>query len=85
MDANDAHPQMFLSGDRNITGPAAPENGILKLVPGGAAGWTAEIHGNQGNVGLADGSVQQYSNAGLQKALQDFGNATNVWRLALPE
>jgi prepilin-type processing-associated H-X9-DG protein len=85
LDANDAHPQILLSGDRNITGPAEPENGILRLRAGDKVSWTAEIHGNQGNVGLADGSVQQYSNAGLQKALQDFGDSTNVWRIALPE
>ncbi len=69
------------------TSPARPNRKMASSGsgPGDNAGWTAEIHGNQGNVGLADGSVQQYSNAGLQKALQDFGNATNVWRLALPE
>ena len=33
------------------------------------------MHVNQGNVGLADGSVQQYSNAGLREALQNSGDA----------
>jgi prepilin-type processing-associated H-X9-DG protein len=54
-------------------------------VPGGAAGWTAAIHNKSGNVGLADGSVQQCSNAGLHAQLQNSGDATNVWRIALPE
>lgn len=86
LDAKDTHPQMpFLSGDRNITGPAKPENGILKLRPGDKVGWTAEIHVNQGNIGLADGSVQSWSNAGLEKGLQNSGDSTNVWRLAVPE
>ena len=85
LDANDAHPQRFLSGDRNITGPAAPENGILKLVPGGSVSWTAEIHVNQGNLGLADGSVWQYSNSQLREALQKSGDTTDTWLLALPE
>jgi len=85
LDANDEFPQRFVDGDRNITGPTEPENGILKLVPGGAAGWMATMHVNQGNVGLSDGSVQQYSNEGLRQALRNSGDATNVWRIALPE
>jgi prepilin-type processing-associated H-X9-DG protein len=85
LDADDADPQRFLDGDRNITGAAEPENGILKLVPGGPVSWTAAIHNNQGNLGLADGSVQQFSNSGLRQALKNSGDATNVWRIALPE
>jgi len=85
LDADDSHPQMFLDGDRNITGDTAPENGILKLVPGQSAGWTETMHVNQGNVGLSDGSVQQFSNSGLRTALQNFGDATNIWRISLPE
>ena len=30
------------------------------------------IHGNQGNVGLSDGSVQECSNAGLQTVFEKF-------------
>ena len=85
LDADEADPQRFLDGDRNIVGAAAPENGILKLVPGGPVGWTAAMHSNQGNVGLADGSVQQFSNSGLRTALKYSGDPTNTWRLAMPE
>ncbi len=85
LDAKDSRPQMFLSGDRNITGPAEPENGILKLVPGGPVSWTEEIHVNQGNLGLTDGSVWQYSNSQLREALKKSGDTTDTWRLALPE
>jgi prepilin-type processing-associated H-X9-DG protein len=85
LDANDEFPQRFLDGDRNITAGNAPENGILKLVPGQPVSWTETIHVNQGNVGLADGSVQQYSNSGLRDALQNSGEPTNIWRIALPE
>lgn len=85
LDANDANPQMILSGDRNITGPNKPENGILKLAPGDSVNWTAEMHGNQGNVGLTDGSVQRLNNSGLGEALENTGATTNIWRIALPE
>jgi len=85
LDANDMNPQRFLVGDRNLTGPSAPENGILKLSPGDAASWTSAIHVNQGNVGLADGSVHQFSNVGLSQALKNSGDPTNIWRISLPE
>ena len=82
---SDANPQLFLVGDRNITGPAASEKGILKLVPGGPASWTETIHVNTGNVGLSDGSVQMLSNSGLTEVLKNSGAATNTWRIALPD
>jgi hypothetical protein len=85
LDADESQPQRFLDGDRNLTADNAPENGILNLVPGQRVSWTETMHVNQGNVGLSDGSVQQYSNAGLQNALQNSGDATNTWRIALPE
>ncbi len=85
LDAKEESPQRFLDGDRNITGDSAPENGILKLVPGGSASWTTAIHNHQGNTGLADGSVQQFSNAGVREALKNSGDPTNAWRIALPE
>ena len=85
LEANDANPQRFLDGDRNLTSDNAPQNGILKLVPGGPVSWTTAIHNNQGNVGLADGSVQQYSSSALHEALRNSGDPTNTWRIALPE
>ena len=85
LDAQDSQPQIFLSGDRNLKGPTKPKNGILKLRPGDKVSWTSEMHVNRGNIGLADGSVQSWSNAALRKGLQDSGDATKVWRLALPE
>ncbi|HEY5041562.1 MAG TPA: type II secretion system protein [Verrucomicrobiae bacterium] len=85
LDAKDESPQRFLDGDRNLTADNEPEKGILKLVSGQRVSWTSTMHVNQDNVGLADGSVQQLSNSGLQNALQNSGTATNVWRISLPE
>lgn len=85
LDASETNPQMFLDGDRNITGPDLPQNGILKLSPGDPAGWTSAIHVNQGNLGLADGSVQQCTIPGLRQVLRSSGEMTNVWRISLPE
>jgi len=85
LDADETDPRRLLDGDRNITGAAEPENGILKLTPGGPVSWTTAIHNNSGNVGLADGAVMSFSNPDLQHALENSGDATNVWRIALPE
>ena len=85
LDAADSFPQRLLDGDRNITGEAKPQNGILNLTPGERVSWTAAIHVNAGNIGLADGSVQQCSNAGLQSFVRNSGSPTNTWRLALPQ
>ena len=85
LDASDEFPQRFLDGDRNITSDNEPENGILQLVPGQNASWTETMHVNQGNLGLSDGSVQQFSDSDLREALQNSGDPTNVWRISLPE
>ena len=85
LDAKEEFPQRFLDGDRNITGGSEPENGILKLVPGGPVGWTTTIHNDSGNLGLADGSVMSCSGSLTRQLLQNSGDATNTWRIALPE
>ena len=41
-------------------------------------GWLDSIHSRQGNVGLADGSVQQFSRSSLQQALQNSGDIGGV-------
>lgn len=85
LEANDMNPQMFLDGDRNLTGPNPPENGVLTLVPGQKVEWTTEIHNQNGNLGLSDGSVQQCTSALATSLLSNSGESTNNWHLALPE
>jgi len=48
---------------------AAPLNGT-------SFGWNAKLHQNAGNVGLADGSVQQFSSSALKSALSHSGDTT---------
>ena len=82
LDAREDNPQLILSGDRNITGGTL-NNGFLRLLPtNAAAGWTTELHNNAGNVGLADGSVQQVTAAQLRNQLQ--AQDLPVIRLAVP-
>ena len=91
--AAEVHPQMFLSGDRNIYGPTTkPEaNGGYGNSPTNAAGarvafgskpsrvgWTAWIHVNAGNVAFADGSVQQFGSRKLIQAFNNSGDTNTV-------
>jgi hypothetical protein len=80
--SDEAHPQMFLTGDRNVTNGQAANSRFVDLTTNRPVGWTHELHKVQGNIGLADGSVQQFSTARLQEALAATGDSTN--RLAMP-
>jgi hypothetical protein len=90
-EADETIPEMWLSGDRNLAANGvAFKRGLHTLTTNQALGWTAQIHTNYGNLGLADGSVQQPSNARLQpsftNALRAYYSATtNVsFRIAIP-
>jgi type II secretory pathway pseudopilin PulG len=83
LDAEEARPQMFLTGDRNITNSLMPIRAVLRLPPDRPAGWTDAMHQGQGNVGVSDGSVQAFSTSALRDALRNTGDTTN--RIALPE
>ena len=54
----------FVSLGTNFTATTAPT----------AVGWMDNMHSKQGNVGLADGSVQQFSKSRLQDALKNSGD-----------
>jgi competence protein ComGC len=83
VDAEEAKPQMFLSGDDNFAiGGVPATSGLLAISTNRPFSWTAARHKFFGNIGLADGSVQQLTTSGLQQELQQTGVATN--RLAIP-
>jgi prepilin-type N-terminal cleavage/methylation domain-containing protein/prepilin-type processing-associated H-X9-DG protein len=82
VDADDLHPDRFLAGDRNILGGTHVGKNILELSSTNGVAWGRDLHRNQGNVGLADGSVQGFSSSTLRTALINAGLSTN--RLAMP-
>jgi hypothetical protein len=85
LDADATHPQAILIGDRNISTNGQLMSGILTLPTANQLAWTADIHKNNGNVGLADGSAQQVTDSVLSKAIANMtSKATNPMRLALP-
>jgi prepilin-type processing-associated H-X9-DG protein len=80
VDANEADPQAILSGDDNfeINGVSV-KSGLLELSSNTPIAWTTARHNHAGNLGFADGSVQQATSLFLRQAV---GLATN--RLAIP-
>ncbi len=87
-DASEAYPQMILDGDRNIgtasaqNQPAVNTNSMqtsadFQYIPSSSKwwAWTAvDLHLRVGNLGMADGSAQQTTVAGLQTALSTATN-----------
>ncbi len=83
LEANETtHPFALLSGDRNITNGENLVNGMLEVTTNQNIGWTSDFHQGTGNVGIADGSVQQLTANGLKVLIQNMELATN--RLLFP-
>jgi prepilin-type processing-associated H-X9-DG protein len=83
LDADENKPRTFLSGDDNFAMNGVPvKSGRLEISTNTLLFWTGARHKFAGNIGLADGSVQQLTTDGLRQALQQTGVATN--RLAIP-
>jgi prepilin-type N-terminal cleavage/methylation domain-containing protein/prepilin-type processing-associated H-X9-DG protein len=90
IDAAETYPQSFLSSDRNMTNGVdrkTASNTANQLVDmggiGGAkqasiatAGWDNNVHQNQGNACMGDGSVQQLSAARLREQLRNSGTTS---------
>jgi prepilin-type N-terminal cleavage/methylation domain-containing protein/prepilin-type processing-associated H-X9-DG protein len=87
VDAQDTYPGMFLTGDHNLgngnppTTTFTPGNYFVSLgtnfqtsTLNTTVGWMDNMHSKQGNVGLADGSVQGFSKNRLQDALKNTGD-----------
>ena len=79
---NDTNLKMLLSGDDNFAIGGVPvKSGLLQLLTNTPVAWTKERHKLYGNIGLADGSVQQLTTDGLRQALQQTSVATNLFAL----
>ena len=83
LNAVENYPQTLLSGDDNFEIGGVPvKSGLLELSSNTPIAWTAARHKFVGNIGLADGSVQQATSSYLRQLVQQTGLATN--RLAIP-
>jgi hypothetical protein len=82
MDGNEASPQMILTGDDNLAVDDVPVRiGILTLSTNSTVAWTSARHKFVGNIGIADGSVQQVTTHGLFSAIS---NAAAPSRFVIP-
>jgi len=86
IDSQETYPQMFLDGDHNMgegpgsaNPPTLPYRSKVKVLGTNSTvvGWTDSQHQKQGNVGLADGSVQQLSRSRLQESLRNTSDTTH--------
>jgi prepilin-type processing-associated H-X9-DG protein len=82
MEAAETYPQMILAGDSNLTNGTKLQDGLMEVTSNSSVGWTKERHNRAGNIAMADGSVQQFSNDALLRGLQTTGLITN--RLLFP-
>ena len=89
IDASETYPWMFLTGDHNLGGNGNPPTVPFLSAPSigtpfvslgtnftvnmGPA-WMDNMHAKQGNVGLADGSVEWFNRSQLQAALKNTGD-----------
>jgi hypothetical protein len=86
LDANEGYPQQVMFGDDNlIINGARIKPGIFELSSKMSVSW-APGRGLVNNIGLADGSVEQQSSAGLQNAVQySFEGVPSLTnRIAIP-
>ena len=90
-EADESIPNLWLSGDRNLTtNTVALKPGLFTMPTNHVMGWTSQIHQNAGNIVTADGSVQQFPSRRLQQSATTALNAyylatTNAtFRLAIP-
>ena len=82
-DASEDHPEMVLDGDDNFLLSGKPvKSGLLELSSNSPVAWSGKRHRYCGNLGFADGSVQQESQGDLQQAIQGTGRAKN--RIVIP-
>jgi prepilin-type N-terminal cleavage/methylation domain-containing protein len=74
--ATETTPQALLTVDRNLSAGATIAGGS-QAIANNTASWTAtDLHQGQGNAGLADGSAQQFTTAGVQNQIKNSGVGT---------
>jgi prepilin-type N-terminal cleavage/methylation domain-containing protein/prepilin-type processing-associated H-X9-DG protein len=79
-DSDDNYPHVQVLGDRNILGidgqncDSAMLVGTATLLDPATSRWQSNIHSDAGNMLMGDGSVQQLSQSGLRRHLEQTGD-----------
>ena len=86
LDVAETYPQMILDGDSNLQVNGKPvQPGILDFRTVTNIAWTKDRHNRVGNIGMADGSVQQTTSGSLNSAVVSStsgvptNNTANRW------
>ncbi|HKQ40644.1 MAG TPA: hypothetical protein VJ063_21430, partial [Verrucomicrobiae bacterium] len=82
VDAWQTNPELILTGDRNLCINGRPAYRLVQIDNPSIITWGPNIHKQQGNIGLVDGSAHQVTDLMLQKALKAHGISLN--RFAIP-
>jgi prepilin-type N-terminal cleavage/methylation domain-containing protein/prepilin-type processing-associated H-X9-DG protein len=87
VDSQEQYPQMLLDGDHNMGASGNPPTSCVRGTVYAFAtnyanaaadpGWMDSMHQKQGNVGLADGSVQQVSRSRLLQLFDNSGDTSH--------
>jgi prepilin-type N-terminal cleavage/methylation domain-containing protein len=80
--ADEARPQTILTADRNHTPSTWAAEFTGNVPPANYATWDQQIHVQQGNVGLGDGSVQQVNNQRFALQVKSAGTDAG-WPITL--
>jgi prepilin-type processing-associated H-X9-DG protein len=70
LNADETDPASILSGDRNVSTNSSMLAGLLTVENAEDVQWTKDIHQHAGNIGFADGSVQQSTSMGLRNVFK---------------
>ena len=82
--AEETNAAMWLAGDRNLLVNGKAVTGLLALTTNTPLAWSKEMHVEQGDICMADGSVQQFSNSRLAQSLRSNEQEVGTNYLAIP-
>ena len=86
LDADEANYRTILSGDRNLTGGVRVTNTVYQFTSNSVAGFTKDLHNQQGNFALGDGSAHQVTRGMLGNQINSalLSSGQPDLRLAIP-
>jgi hypothetical protein len=82
--AEETNAAMWLAGDRNLLVNGKAVTGLLALTTNTPLAWSKEMHVEQGDICMGDGSVQQFSNSRLWQSLRGNEQEVGTNWLAVP-
>jgi len=85
LSSDETRPQSFLAGDRNILVHGELASRLVPLTTNTVLSWSKDMHVEQGNIAMGDGSVQQMSSSRLRHSLRDALHGTTTDHFIFPQ